>query len=180
MSYSQRNASLRALAAGALLLAASNLKGETAKLASESQAARLLVGVGGAVPLSPTPGFAPSVSLALETSRLLVLAEAFWGRDLSNFDVFFGGAAGTLIGNGEHVPYALVGLGYLSRYVFDTRGHDTLALTLEAGAVLSRSRRAGQIWIGARGFIPVSEVSSYGRPEPPPVPFLSINLRFWF
>ncbi len=148
---------------------------------AEDAPARVLLGAGGAVLASPSPGLAGSLGLALEAWHVLVVGEAFAGVDTSYLDFFLGGAAGAFLWSSENAPFLLGGLGYLSRGMFDTAGHDVIALTLEGGIVLARSRRAGQMWIGARAFVPISTMASFGAQYggPPAVPSLSVNLRFW-
>jgi hypothetical protein len=108
--------------------------------------------------VSPTFGVGGSAGLALQVSRFLLLGEGLIGFDNSSsgyFDLFFGGAGGLIFVDVKHAPYAVAGLGWLGRGNGDNRGHEVIALTLQGGAALWRSRRPGQVWIGARVFVPL-------------------------
>jgi hypothetical protein len=133
---------------------------------------RVLLGPGIMALLSPGPGIGMSLSLALEATHFVALGEVFGARlDTSYYVLSAGGALGVLFGNGKNAPYALAGLGEVSQY--------GLTLTLEAGGVIGRSQRLGQIWIGARGFVLLTRDVTSDEPSPR-LPILSVNLRIWF
>jgi len=124
-----------------------------------------------------------SAGLALQVSRFLLLGEALAGTGSGLITLFAGGAAGLYIGDGRNVPYALAGLGIIDVGNGDNRGHSAVVLSGEFGGAFLRSReRRGQIWLGARVFIPLADTLTTGSGVyggVPSIPVLSINLRFW-
>ena len=140
-------------------------------------------GVGGAGLVSSAFAGGVSAGLALQISRYLLLGEGLAGGESGYFTLFAGGASGLLLGDAENVPYALVGAGILYRGNGDNRGHSAVVLTAEVGAALWRShQRRGQIWFGARAFVPLADTLATGDTVyggVPRLPFLSVNLRFW-
>ena len=143
---------------------------------------RLMPGIGGMVFLSPL-GAAFSAGLALQVSRFLLLGEVLGGGASGLLTLFAGGAAGLYIGDGRNVPYALAGLGIITVGNGDDRGHSAVVFSGEFGGAFFRSReRRGQIWLGARVFVPLATTLATGETVyggVPSIPVLSINLRFW-
>jgi len=124
-----------------------------------------------------------SAALALQVSRFLLLGEALAAGTYGLHALFAGGAAGLYIGDGRNVPYALAGLGIIDVGNGDNRGHSAVVLSGEFGGAFLRSHeRRGQIWLGARVFIPLADTLNTGSSVyggVPSIPVLSINLRFW-
>jgi hypothetical protein len=87
--------------------------------------------------------------------------------------------------NGTFGPYLLGGVGYIvyGKLAFDSvpsRGssRDQVVLTLEAGYVLGRSRRFGQIWLGVRALVPLATISTRYDGPMPDFPFALLTARF--
>ena len=148
---------------------------------SEGLDVRLMPGIGATAFVSSL-GVGFSAGLALQVSRFLVLGEALAGGGSGLFTLFAGGAAGLYIGDGRNVPYALAGMGIIDVGNGDNRGHDAVVLSGEFGGAFLRSReRRGQIWLGARVFIPLADTLATGAAYGgvPSIPVFWINLRFW-
>ncbi len=55
---------------------------------------------------------------------------------------------------------------------------DDVVLTLEAGYLLGRERRFGQVWLGVRALVPVRTSYAYGPGPTPDFPFAILTARF--
>src|SRR5262245_3099864 len=179
-------ATIRRVVVGAVSLlstvvAAQGATGQEQGTPSKSWDVRVMPGIGSTL-FSPL-GLGLSAGLALEVSRFLLLGEALAGGGSGLFTLFAGGASGLYRGHGNNVPYALAGMGIVATGNGDDRGHSAVVLSGEFGGAFLRSReRPGQIWLGARVFVPLfdtlaSGASWYGGV--PSIPILSINLRCW-
>ncbi len=147
---------------------------------SKGWGVRVMPGIG-ATGLVSLLGPGLSAGLALQVSRFLLLGEAMAGGGSGLLTLFAGGAAGLYIGDANNVPYALAGMGQIYVGNGDNRGHSAVVLSGEFGGAFLRSpQRRGQIWLGARVFVPLFDtLATGGVYGVPGIPVLSINLRFW-
>ena len=170
------------LASAVLLLSTLVWSGQAQDTPSEDLDVRLMPGIGGTGLLSPL-SVGISAGLALQVSWFLLHGEALAAGGWGLHNLFAGGAAGLYIGDGRNVPYALAGMGIIDVGNGDNRGHSAVVLSGEFGGAFLRSReRRGQIWLGARVFIPLADTLATGATAyggVPSIPVLSINLRFW-
>jgi len=156
-------------------------QGQEQDTPSKGWGVQLMPGIGVTGLVSPL-SVRISADLALQVSRFLLLGEALAAGTYGLHTLFAGGAAGLYIGDGRNVPYALAGLGIIDVGNGDNRGHSAVVLTGEFGGAFFRSHeRRGQIWLGARVFIPLGDTLATGDTAyggVPSLPVLSINLRF--
>ena len=156
-------------------------QGQPQDTPSKGWGVQVMPGIGASVLGSPL-GAVLSAGLSLQVSRFLLLGEAFAGGAGGLFTLFAGGAAGLYMGDARNVPYALAGLGIIDVGNGDNRGHSAVVLSGEFGGAFLRSQeRRGQIWLGARVFIPLADTLATGSSVyggVPSIAVLSINLRF--
>jgi len=140
-------------------------------------------GVGATFIAAQSPGGGLSYELAIELQRILLVIEVLGGNGLHNYGTFLANAAvGSVLSTGEWAPYLLGGIGYLARgrLVFDDASQpirEHVVLTAEAGTVIGRQRRWGQIWAGLRFLVPIKTTVESGAPLPD-LPWGLLTVRF--
>jgi hypothetical protein len=140
-------------------------------------------GVGATFIAAQSPGGGLSYELAIELQRLLVMIDVLGGSGVHNYGTFLANAAvGGVLSTGDQAPYLLGGIGYLSRgrIVFDQSSQpvrEHVVLTAEAGTVIGRQRRWGQIWAGLRVLVPIKTTVESGAPLPD-LPWGLLTVRF--
>jgi hypothetical protein len=144
------------------------------------------VGLGASAVGALSPGVALSYELSIEVRRFLFNAELLGGPRVNGDDTYLlGGSLGATLSDANEAPYLLGGVGYVvyGKMAFDSvpsRGssRDQVVLTLEAGYVLGRSRRFGQIWLGVRGLVPLKTIATRYDGPMPDFPFALLTARF--
>jgi hypothetical protein len=130
---------------------------------------RLLYGgMAGEALISDSPGLAAGLVIALEWKHLLFAAEVSLGETFSGWDMFDAGAqAGAVLLPAADTPYLLAGVEHriFVDIVNEKRGRTDSALTGETGYLFRRPTGVRQVWLGARGILPVtSHVYSSSAP----------------
>jgi len=140
-------------------------------------------GVGATFIAAQSPGGGLSYELAIELQRILLVIDVLGGNGLHNYGTFLANAAvGGVLSTADWAPYLLGGIGYLARgrLVFDESSQpvrEHLVLTAEAGTVIGRQRRWGQIWAGLRFLVPIKTTVESGAPLPD-LPWGLLTVRF--
>ena len=140
-------------------------------------------GVGATFIAAQSPGGGLSYELAIELQRILLVIDVLGGNGVHNYGTFLANAAvGSVLSTGEWAPYLLGGIGYLARgrLVFDDASQpvrEHVVLTAEAGTVIGRQRRWGQIWAGLRFLVPIKTTVESGAPLPD-LPWGLLTVRF--
>jgi len=140
-------------------------------------------GVGATFIAAQSPGGGLSYELAIELQRILLVIDVLGGNGVHNYGTFLANAAvGSVLSTGDWAPYLLGGIGYLARgrLVFDEASQpvrEHVVLTAEAGTVIGRQRRWGQIWAGLRFLVPIKTTVERGAPLPD-LPWGLLTVRF--
>jgi hypothetical protein len=140
-------------------------------------------GVGATFIAAQSPGGGLSYELAIELERVLLLIDVLGGSGVHNYGTFLANAAiGSVLSTADQAPYLLGGIGYLARgkLVLDQASEpvrEQVVLTAEAGTLIGRQRRWGQIWAGLRFLIPIKTTVENGSPAPD-VPWGLLTVRF--
>lgn len=172
-----------ALGALSMLLAAPGgvARGEVAEPAPSLPGGHVYGGLGlhGVGPTSP--GLAVSLELALEIGRGLLAGEVLVGKDFrtgGNAVLLLGGSAGAVLLDSDDAPYLLVGLAAMGRgHGEPERFLGATVPSLEGGWIFGRSRRFGQLWLGARLMVPFGHpTQSTDRPLAD-LPFALLSAR---
>src|SRR2546422_4737027 len=139
------------------------------------------VGVGATFIAAQSPGGGLSYELAIELQRVLLLIDVLGGDGVHNYGTFLANVEiGGVLGTSDWTPYLLGGVGYLARgrLVFDAQPvREHVVLTAEAGTVIGRQRRWGQIWAGLRFLVPIQTTLESGAPLPD-LPWGLLTVRF--
>jgi hypothetical protein len=140
-------------------------------------------GAGATVIAAKSPGVGLSYDLALEPGRGLVVLSLLGATGVHNYGTALGAISGGAVLVPAHwAPYVLGGIGYLARGVIGgdpSPGprRDHVVLTMEAGYIVGRARRWGQIWSGVRVLIPIATTGTQGSPLPD-MPWGILTVRF--
>jgi len=140
-------------------------------------------GVGATFIAAQSPGGGLSYELAIELQRVLLLIDVLGGDGVHNYGTFLANAEiGGVLSTSDWTPYLLGGVGYLARgrLVFDASSQpvrEHVVLTAEAGTVIGRQRRWGQIWAGLRFLVPIKTTVESGAPLPD-LPWGLLTVRF--
>ncbi|HYV64772.1 MAG TPA: hypothetical protein VE964_00930 [Myxococcales bacterium] len=131
--------------------------------------------------ISQSPGVAGSVVLTLQWSHLLAAGEASLGQTFSKWNEFDAGAqAGAVLSPFEDTPYVLAGIEHrtFADVANEQRARTDISLTAEVGWLFRRDDDRHQVWLGARGIIPIS--SSVYSASSPHLPYAVLVGKFLF
>jgi hypothetical protein len=140
-------------------------------------------GLGATAVAALSPGAGLSVDLAFEFRRTLLQFGIVGAAGVhDNGTLLLNGSVGRVLSDSDDSSYLLGGIGYLARGRIGgdpspgpEREH--VVLTAEAGYILGRQRRWGQIWGGIRFLVPVATTNKIGT-SLPDLPWCLFSVRF--